>query len=63
MQENLLNNKKENAVKSAEKYALKYFDDLQNHFNLTDIQLIKLLKNCISKVKRNSPQKKWWQIF
>lgn len=64
MQENLLNNnKKENAVKSAEKYALKYFSDLQNHFSLTDIQLIKLLKNCISKLKRTSPQKKWWQIF
>lgn len=62
MRENLLN-KKDNSVQSAEKYALRYFDDLRKHFNLTDLQLIDLLKNCISRLKRNNPQKKWWQIF
>lgn len=62
MRENLLN-KKDNSVQSAEKYALRYFDDLRKHFNLTDLQLIDLLKNCISRLKRNNHQKKWWQIF
>lgn len=62
MRENLLN-KKDNSVKSAEKYALRYFDDLRNHFSLTDSQLINLLKNCIDKLKKKNPQKKWWQIF
>lgn len=62
MQENLLN-KKENKIKNAEKYALKYFKDLQYHFGMTDEQTIKLMKNCIFQIKRKHPPKKWWQIF
>ena len=63
MRENLLSGKKQNSMQSAEKYALKYFRDLQHHFNLTDIQMIQLLKNCISGLKKNNFEKKWWQIF
>lgn len=62
MRENLLN-KKENNISNAEKYAMKYFEDLKNHFGLTNFQLIKILKNCISKLKDRNCSKKWWQIF
>lgn len=65
MQEKTLN-KKENNIKNAEKYTLKYLNDLQHHFNLTDKQIITLMKNCIFKIKKTKkkhPPKKWWQIF
>ncbi len=63
MQENLLNKKKENNLKNAEKYAVKYFTDLQKHFNLTDLQLLKLIKNCGNRIKKDKIKKKWWQFF
>lgn len=62
MQEKILN-QKENKFKNAEKYALKYFCDLKTHFDLTDAQVIKLLGNCILKLKQQNQQKRWWQIF
>ena len=43
MAENLLN-RKDNNYKSAEKYVLRYFDDLQNHFSLSDMQIVNILK-------------------
>ena len=61
MQKNLLN-KKENIIQNAEKYTLKYLNDLQHHFNLTNHQTIKILKNCIFKLKRKHPPKNWWQF-
>lgn len=63
MQKNLLGNKKHTSIEHAQKYAQKYFRDLQHHFNLTDIQMIQLLKNCIYGFKKNTTEKKWWQIF
>lgn len=62
MQEHLLN-RKDNNYKAAEKYALKYFDDLQNHFSLSDMQIIYILKNSLSKFKKRSNKKKWWHFF
>ena len=62
MKENLLD-KKEDNIKNAEKYALKYFSDLKAHFSLTDEQVLKVLKNCVLKLKRKHPPNKWWQIF
>lgn len=53
MQEHLLN-RKDNNYKAAEKYALKYFDDLQTHFSLSDMQIIYILKNSLSKFKKRS---------
>ena len=62
MKENLLE-KKEDCVKKAEKYALKYFSDLQTHFSLSDDDVLKVIKSCLSKLKRKHPPNKWWQIF
>ena len=55
--------KKEYKIKNAEKYVFKYFKDLQKHFNLSDAQLITLLRNCISEIKNNSVQKGFWLDF
>ena len=44
--------------KIAEKYAMKYFSDLQKHFNLTNKQLIKILKSCVCKIKTKDFVKK-----
>ena len=62
MRENLLN-KKDNNTKAAEKYVGKYLLDLQNHFSLSDIQLIKILQSCLNNIKRKNKLKKWWQFF
>lgn len=62
MQENLLN-KKDSTVKNAEKYVGRYLQDLQTHFSLSDMQLIKILKNNLSNLKKRAKQKKWWQFF
>lgn len=62
MQENLLN-KKDNNIKAAEKYVGKYLQDLQNHFGLNDMQLIKILQSCLNNIKRKNKLKKWWQFF
>ena len=50
MQKNLLD-KNDDISKIAEKYAMKYFSDLQKHFDLTNKQLIKVLKTCVNKIK------------
>ena len=62
MRENLLN-KKDNNTKAAEKYVGKYLLDLQNHFGLSDMQLIKILQSCLNNIKRKNKLKKWWQFF
>lgn len=62
MRENLLN-KKDNNTKAAEKYVGKYLLDLQNHFSLSDIQLMKILQSCLNNIKRKNKLKKWWQFF
>lgn len=62
MQENLLN-KKDNNVKSAEKYVKKYVQDLQNHFGLNDMQIIKILQNSVNFLKKRNKTKKWWQFL
>lgn len=62
MQENLLN-KKDNNVKSAERYVKKYVQDLQNHFGLNDLQIIKILQNSVNFLKKRNKTKKWWQFF
>lgn len=62
MQENLLN-KKDNNVKSAEKYVKKYVQDLQNHFSLNDMQIIKILQNSVNFLKKRNKTKKWWQFL
>ena len=62
MAENLLN-RKDNNYKYAEKYVLRYFDDLQNHFSLTDGQIIHILKNTLLNFKKRVNKKKWWQFF
>lgn len=62
MQENLLN-KKDNNVKSAEKYVKKYVQDLQNHFGLNDMQIIKILQNSANFLKKRNKTKKWWQFL
>ena len=63
MQENLLNKKNNNNIKAAEKYVGKYLRDLQNHFNLNDMQLIKIMQKCIDNIKKKNKQNKWWQFF
>jgi hypothetical protein len=50
MQKNLLD-KNDDISKIAEKYAMKYFSDLQKHFDLTNKQLIRVLKICVNKIK------------
>lgn len=55
--------KKENIVKNAEKYALKYLSDLQLHFNLDNQQLIKILKNCTTKLNSKQIKREWWKNF
>ncbi len=62
MAENLLN-RKDNNYKSAEKYVLRYFDDLQNHFSLSDMQIVNILKNTLLTFKKRTNKKKWWQFF
>lgn len=62
MQEHLLN-RKDNNFKAAEKYALKYFDDLQKHFSLSDMQIINILKNSLNSFKKRVNKKKWWHFF
>ena len=62
MRENLLN-RKDNNFKAAEKYALRYFDDLQNHFALSDIQMINIIKTSLNSFKKRESKKKWWQFF
>ena len=62
MAENLLN-RKNNNYKSAEKYVLKYFDDLQKHFALSDVQIVYILKNTLLSFKKRMNKKKWWQFF
>ena len=62
MQENLLK-KKDNNVKSAEKYVKKYVQDLQNHFGLNDMQIIKILQNSVNFLKKRNKTKKWWQFL
>ena len=62
MQENLLN-KKDNNIKSAEKYVQKYLQDLQNHFCISDMQLIKILQNSVTQLRKRNKSKKWWQFF
>ena len=63
MQENLLKNFAENEIKSAEKYLIKYLQDLQKHFLLTNNELIKILYSTINFLKRNNQSKRWWKIF
>ena len=62
MRENLLN-RKDNNFRAAEKYALKYFNDLQKHFSLSDIQMIGIIKTALNRFKKRENQKKWWQFF
>lgn len=62
MRENLLK-RKDNNYKAAEKYALKYFDDLQTHFSLSDLQIISIIKNSLNKFKKRSREKKWWHFL
>ena len=62
MQKNLLN-KKENNVKAAEKYLFKYIRDLQKHFCISDVQLIKILQNTLNHIKKRNKSNKWWQFF
>ena len=50
MQKNLLD-KNDDISKIAEKYAMKYFSDLQKHFDLKNKQLIRVLKTCVNKIK------------
>ncbi len=62
MRENLLN-RKDNNFKAAEKYALKYFNDLQKHFLLSDVQMIGIIKTSLNNFKNRENKKKWWQFF
>lgn len=62
MRENLLN-KRENNIKTAEKYISKYLYDLQKYFSLNNTQVIKILHNCLLKLKKENHEKKWWQFF
>lgn len=63
MQENLLKNLTGNEIKSAEKYLIKYLQDLQKYFLLNNEELIKLLSSTIVLLKRNNQPKRWWKIF
>jgi len=63
MQENLLKNPAKNEIKSAEKYLIKYLQDLQKHFLLTNEELIKILYSTTNFIKRNNQPKRWWKIF
>ena len=62
MRENLLNIK-DNNFKAAEKYALKYFDDLQKHYSLSDLQMVSIIKIILNRFRKKEKQKKWWQFF
>lgn len=62
MRENLLN-RKDNDYIAAQKYALKYFEDLQTHFSLSDIQIINIIKTSLDKFKKHSKEKKWWHFL
>lgn len=62
MTDSLLNKRDDN-LKIAEKYIEKYTYDLQNHMELSDTQLVKLLNSCIAKIKRKNTEKRWWQFF
>ena len=63
MRENLLNKKNNTNIKAAEKYVVKYLLDLQTHFNISDIQLIKIMQNCLDSIKKKNKSNKWWQFF
>lgn len=63
MRENLLNKANNSNLKAAEKYVEKYLQDLQNHFNLNDMQLIKIMQNCLDNIKKKNKPNKWWQFF
>lgn len=63
MQENLLNKKNNNNLKSAEKYIKRYIQDLQNHFGLNDKQIVKILQNSVNFLKKRNKTKKWWQFL
>lgn len=62
MQENLLN-KKDSNTKIAEKYVGRYLNDLQKHFSLSDLQLMKILNNNVYLLKKRNKKRKWWQFF
>ena len=62
MGDNLLDKKNDNP-KIAEKHINKYIDDLQQHFSLSDSQIVKILNSCASALKRKDGERKWWQIF
>ena len=62
MYKDILNIPNKNII-HAEKYASKYFKDLQKHLKLTDAQMIRVLKNCMSNLKKRNFEKKWWKIF
>jgi len=63
MQEKLL--KSENIIdtKSAEKYLLKYLQDLQCHFSLNNSDVIKILQSIVGVLKQDNRPKRWWHFF
>ena len=62
MNENVLD-KKNDSPKIAKKHVMRYIDDLQRHFNLSDEQIVKILTESIASFKKKDSTKKWWQIF
>lgn len=50
-------------IKKAEKYLLKYCDELKRHLELTDEQIIKVSKNAYWQLLAKNTTKKWWNFF
>lgn len=63
MHEKLLKKEHKKEISSAEKYLLKYLQDLQNHFSLTNTDLIKILQSSINLIKKDNRPKRWWKFF
>ena len=62
MNENVLD-RKNDSPKIAQKHILRYIEDLQRHFSLTDSQIIKILNHSAASFRKKDTTKKWWQIF
>lgn len=62
MQEKLLKKEYKKEISTAEKYLLKYLQDLQKHFTLTNTDLTKILQSSLNLIKKDNRPKRWWHF-
>lgn len=63
MHEKLLKIKYKTETSTAEKCLIKYLKDLQNHFALTNNDLIRILQVSLNNTKKYNRPKRWWKNF